>query len=99
MYTVFHHKVDCERTPFIYEPVKIPIKKVGIFGILEYLIVLALVLAYDSTIGPHNIYTWEKYPRGTCTSSWPTKYKKFARFQPYMVISLSFGTIALNDIA
>ncbi len=39
------------------------IKKLGIFGFLEFL----KVVAYDSTIGPH---FFEKYPRGT--SSWPS---------------------------
>ena len=36
---------------------KWPSKKLGIFGFLEFL----KVVAYDSTIGPHNIYIWEKF--------------------------------------
>ncbi len=43
-----------------------PPKKAGIIQFLEFLKVVAYT--YDSTIGPHNIYMWEKYPRGT--SSW-----------------------------
>ena len=36
---------------------KWPSKNLGIFEFLEFL----KVAAYDSTIGPHNIYIWEKF--------------------------------------